>query len=972
MSSSEFPIDPIAAAVRKKCAPAIYAQGTKLAAAGVVAIVREDAAEATLTVVVPGWETAPTVVLYADGPEWACDCGGSADPCPHVAAATIAIIDARKRGASLATAGARGHVGYRFARRGSEVELTRVIVSEGRDHAFDDESVASRSERNASDRAIERALGTQAWNAMSADKRREVMDALVTSDDVRLDGAPVKVLDPAATARGVVTAEKNGGFSLLLDREKDVREVLGRGVVATREGLRAIRDVDLCGEKYEKLPRTRSFNGGEVVELVLDVLPTLEARIPIDTRGAHLPKRVDDVAPHVQFALAHVAHTMSVVPRIVYGDPPVARIEKGKTVLLGDVVPVRKPAAETALVHRLRDALGLVIERRSEFSGVDVGRFAKKLRAWDAGEGDRAAAAFGDRELVPRFIVREDGFDLDFELPEGTDAREQKAVRASAAAVLHAHREGIDLVPLEGGGWAPLPNGWIAKYGHLVADLVAAREDDGRVAPALKPALAELCDALDVERPPALAKLTPLAESFEGIPHVQLPEGVNATLRPYQTEGVDWLCFLRDAGLGAVLADDMGLGKTLQTICAVRGRTLVVCPRSVVHNWLDEIRRFRPSLRVAVYHGANRKLDPDADVTLTTYAVLRIDTDVLKSVRWSLAVLDEAQAIKNPDSQAARAAYALDADARVALSGTPVENHLDELWSLFHFSNRGLLGARGDFDDRYAAPIRDGNEEALERLRTRVRPFLLRRLKRDVAKELPPRTDMVMHCELSESERAVYDAVRAATRKQIVEALSEGGAGTLAALEALLRLRQAACHPSLVPGQHAETSAKVERLVHALSAAQEDGHRALVFSQWTSMLDLIEPALRERGIPFARLDGQTRDRAGVVRDFQSESGPPVLLASLKAGGTGLNLTAADHVFLIDPWWNPAVEDQAADRAHRIGQTRPVLLYRLVATDTVEERILALQARKRSLAEAVLEGGAAAGSLTRDDLLALVD
>jgi SNF2 family DNA or RNA helicase len=430
---------------------------------------------------------------------------------------------------------------------------------------------------------------------------------------------------------------------------------------------------------------------------------------------------------------------------------------------------------------------------------------------------------------------------------------------------------------------------------------------------------------------------------------------------------------LRDAGLGAVLADDMGLGKTLQAMCAFRGRTLVVCPRSLVHNWRDEIARFRPALRVSIYHGAGRELDRTADVTITTYGVLRLDDQAMRREHWDVAVLDEAQAIKNPESIAARAAFALDADFRIALSGTPVENRLDELWSLFHFTNRGLLGGRSDFEARYGAAIPAGDRDAAARLRARIRPLLLRRLKRDVARDLPPRTDLLMHCELSEAERAVYDAVRVATRKQVVDALSEGGKGTLAALEALLRLRQAACHPSLVPGQHGESSAKVERVVHALREAVDDGHRAIVFSQWTSLLDLLEPALRDAEIEFARLDGTTRDRAGVVNRFQDDAGPPVLIASLKAGGTGLNLTAADHVFLLDPWWNPAVEDQAADRAHRIGQTRPVILYRVIATDTVEERILALQANNRAIADAVLdEGGAAAGSLTRDDLLALVE
>jgi SNF2 family DNA or RNA helicase len=415
----------------------------------------------------------------------------------------------------------------------------------------------------------------------------------------------------------------------------------------------------------------------------------------------------------------------------------------------------------------------------------------------------------------------------------------------------------------------------------------------------------------------------------------------------------------------------MGLGKTLQALGALRGRCLVVAPTSVVPNWADEARRFRPGLRLSVYHGPGRALDPEADLTVTSYALLRLDRERLAGVDWDAVVLDESQAIKNPSSQVARAAFSLRAPFRVALSGTPVENRLEELWSQMRFLNPGLLGDEAGFRRRYARPIAAGESEPARRLRRRVRPFLLRRLKSEVAPELPPRTDVVLRCELGEKERGVYDAVRAATRNEVVRRLREGG-GALEALEALLRLRQAACHPALVPGQEAESSAKLELLLTSLETAAADGHRALVFSQWTSLLDLVEPRLGAAGIGHLRLDGSTRDRAGVVARFRAEGGPPVLLASLKAGGTGLNLSEADHVFILDPWWNPFAEDQAADRAHRIGQERPVLVYRLVAAETVEERILELQRRKRALASLATDEAVAARELTRDDLLALLD
>jgi SNF2 family DNA or RNA helicase len=678
--------------------------------------------------------------------------------------------------------------------------------------------------------------------------------------------------------------------------------------------------------------------------------------------------------------LTHQGHTLSVLPLLVYGDPPIARVDGDAVIALGRDVPVRRPELEHALVQRLRSELDLVLGRRVHFDGAEATRFASRLREFQdlIGEHEQAAV-FEGRPLTGRIVVDEQGaLEVVFE-----DAENGK--RADEALVLRAWRDGLDIVPLDGGGWAPLPAGWLAKYGGRVADLLAARDPDTKRLPrASFVELGALCDALDQPRPLFVDKLAPLIEGFEGIPRTTLPRDLRATLRDYQQRGVDWLAFLRGAGLGAVLADDMGLGKTLQTISAIAdgsSRTLVVCPKSVVYNWEAEIARFRPGLSVAIYHGPKRTLDRSAAVTLTTYAVLRLDADKLAAEGWDAVVLDEAQAIKNESSQTTRAAFGLRAPFRIALSGTPVENRLEELWSVMNFANPGLLGGRSSFQDRYVGPITSGDAGAGERLRAKIRPVVLRRLKRDVLPELPPRTDAVLQVELEERERVVYDTVRAAARKEVVRMTGapSGGADVLAVLEALLRLRQAACHPALVPGQEEgdgqgpwETSSKLERLMGALEEAVLDVHKALVFSQWTSLLDLVEPLLRAASIRFTRLDGSTRDRGAVVEAFQAEGGPPVLLASLKAGGTGLNLTAADHVFLLDPWWNPAAEDQAADRAHRIGQDRPVIVYRMVAKDTVEERILALQEKKRSLADVALGAADQASGITREELLALVD
>jgi SNF2 family DNA or RNA helicase len=631
---------------------------------------------------------------------------------------------------------------------------------------------------------------------------------------------------------------------------------------------------------------------------------------------------------------------------------------------LEGALPVRDVGAEKELLWRLRDELNLMPGRRVELTGRDALTFNARIQAWL--RADARAAGVTEAGLLAPSIEMGGGsrFDVSFATPDGKRARPDAVVQAWLARA--------DLVPLDGGGWGRVPLGWLDLHGQRVADLLASRREDGSVPLFAVPDLARLAADLDEPPPPDVARLEPVIAGFEKLPRASVPAGLDQVLRHYQQQGVDWLAFCRDLGLGSVLADDMGLGKTLMALAAIRGRTLVVAPTSVVFNWAAEAARFRPDLTVSVYHGPRRRLDENADLTLTTYPLLRNDADQLAQVAWDVVALDESQNIKNPDSQVARAAYRLKAGWKLTLSGTPVENRLDELWSQLHFTNPGLLGGRTDFADRWAKPIAEGDPGAAARLRERIRPFVLRRKKQEVAPELPPRTDAVLYVELDEQERVLYDAIRAATQRDVI-AMLEAGGGVMQALEALLRLRQAACHTALVPGQQADSSSKVARLLGALEDAAADGHKALVFSQWTSLLDLIEPHLEAAGIAYTRLDGSTpqAERGGIVAGFQAADGPPVMLASLKAGGTGLNLTAADHVFLVDPWWNPAVEDQAADRAHRIGQDKPVFVYRMVAKDTVEERILALQDSKRALAEAALGEADRAVALTRDDLLALL-
>ncbi|MEP7051234.1 MAG: DEAD/DEAH box helicase [Pseudomonadota bacterium] len=964
------------ATLKKQALPAIWNQGTKLAREDSVSLEKESDGRLDLRVRVAARASYLSVSLFTKDPEWTCDCSDPADPCVHVIAALLAVQRVAQAGQRLPDAKTTGaQLVYAFRRLPmSGLTLDRfVLVGDKRTRL--EGTLASVHGKYAlspgpGDIKVDRILTAASRGVLRPGVWESLLEAL-TGAQVEFDDKPISVSAEPLLPAGRVYDEGED-IVLAVEKNPELSSVVELGLGRVGNTLRPLGLVDLTGLKLERLPLRRRFTHSDVGELATKVLPEIESKLKVVIQSSRMPRRGKTrMPPRISFELSHAEHTLSVVPMVVYGDPICARIEGTRLVHVQGDVPERDEIGERRMIGRLRDELFLVPGRRVDFDGQEANKFAAKLREFQTRLGlEPGAMLVRAAPVQAKIRINGDTLKIEFEVPDDGGEGSPRRGKASAEAVLRAWQDGLSLVPLQGGGWAPLPSDWLEKFGDRVADLLAARDAEGRVSRVSIPALSALCDDLDQPRPPSFDKLAPLIHGFESLPEVALPKDLTATLRAYQKVGVDWLCFLRDAGLGAVLADDMGLGKTLQTLCAVSGRTLIVCPKSVLHNWEAEAKRFRPGLSVAVYQGPRRELDKRAKLTITTYAILRLDAERLAAETWDTVVLDEAQAIKNPDSQVSRAAFALKTNFPVALSGTPLENRLEELWSMFHFSHRGLLSGRSQFRDRYSLPIEQGNKKKLAELREKTKPFILRRLKREVAPELPPRTDMVLEIELDPSERELYTAVRAATQKDLLEKLQKGG-NVLQALEALLRLRQAACHPSLVPGQSAESSSKIEALLEMLEQVAAEGHKALVFSQWTSLLDLVEPHLQRAGLRSVRLDGRTRDRAAVVNEFQSEEGPPVMLTSLKAGGTGLNLTAADHVFLLDPWWNPAAEDQAADRAHRIGQERPVLVYRLIAKDTVEEGILALQAKKRALADAALEGAGDAAGITREDLLALL-
>jgi superfamily II DNA or RNA helicase len=551
-------------------------------------------------------------------------------------------------------------------------------------------------------------------------------------------------------------------------------------------------------------------------------------------------------------------------------------------------------------------------------------------------------------------------------------------------------------VRLEDGRMLPLRYGRIRPILRALAGLFDDASGDGDrivLRPAHAAELAEFEEAAGVKWTggEGLRMLGHRLRSGEGFPNVVPPPGFAGTLRPYQQTGLAWLQLLREIGLGGVLADDMGLGKTVQLLAHLSvekasGRMdrpcLVVAPTSLMPNWRAEAAAFAPDLKVLVQHGAARKESFDAiadhDLVLTTYALLARDVEILAARDWHIVIADEAQFVKNPATAAAKALRRLPARHRLALTGTPLENHLGELWSLFDFVSPGFLGDAKSFAKSWRNPIeKRGDGERQARLARRVRPFLLRRTKAEVASDLPPKTEIVEHVALGDQQRDLYDGIRLAMHKKLRDAIAAKGLrrSRIELLDALLKLRQACCDPRLVKtaGRAAPKagSAKLERLMEMLPALIDEGRRILLFSQFTSMLALIQAELAKAQIPFVLLTGDTADRATPVRRFQAGE-VPLFLISLRAGGTGLNLTAADTVIHYDPWWNPAVEAQATDRAHRIGQDKPVFVHKLMALDTIEVKMGELKARKQSLADALFDpeaGGAL--DISEDDIAFLL-
>jgi SNF2 family DNA or RNA helicase len=521
---------------------------------------------------------------------------------------------------------------------------------------------------------------------------------------------------------------------------------------------------------------------------------------------------------------------------------------------------------------------------------------------------------------------------------------------------------------LPSGEIAVIPEKWFSQYGNLLHfseggnELKLRRHHIGLVNDLENGEMAE------VSMSRKLQKLT----DFEQLEEIPMPQNFAGTLRHYQQAGYNWFHFLKKFMFGGCLADDMGLGKTIQTLALLqkhkedneaentKGTSLVIMPTSLIYNWLNEAKKFAPQLRLMVHTGTFRYKSPEVfanyDVIITTYGITRIDIELLKSHFFDYIILDESQNIKNPSSKSYHSVKQLKSRFKLILSGTPVENSVNDLWTQMSFINPGLLGSQQYFHNEFVTPIeKKKDEDKARKLQALIKPFVLRRTKEQVATELPPKTENLFYCQMSEEQSSIYEKVKSEYRNELLKSLEDGtfAKTQIQVLQGLTKLRQIANHPYMIDQDYEGDSGKFENVTHTLNTVLDGGHKVLIFSQFVKQLNIYRNHFNEHHIPYVYLDGATQNRGDVVKQFQEDKKTRVFLISIKAGGVGLNLTEADYVFILDPWWNPAIEQQAIDRTHRIGQTKNVFIYKFITKDSVEEKILTLQQRKLTVARALI-------------------
>lgn len=741
----------------------------------------------------------------------------------------------------------------------------------------------------------------------------------------------------------------------------------------------------------------------EVGSFIEDLFPILqEANVPVDIDERLLEKK--HVEPEPRIYLSEHARELQIEFRIAYGDHEV-KGESDQNPLLIPAAVVSSDNESTTLIWSVdRDEVSeqswLEYLKRSNltsnghpFMFTPVTDSLEWVIDYLPGLSESGFKIFGEGELK-RFARPKKMTSSSFRISSGEQwfEIEGKMFFGDISLNINDIRKILirdkPYIQLQDHTTGELPANWLSHLKRLL-HLVDPDKDTIRVPKIAANIIDELGRAADIcESDPDFQEYANRLRSFEQIEETAPPEKLKGELRPYQQAGLSWMLFLNRYGLGGILADDMGLGKTIQVLALLqkvaesenkKPKCLIIAPRSVLHNWEMEVQKFVPGFDVYIYHGTDRLNDtnnwPDADLFITTYSTMRNDIDQLKNINFDYAILDESHTVRNPASKTFKALKLINAKNRLCMSGTPVQNTTMDLWTQFQFLNPGLLGSQKQFREQWVKPVeKDGNKTAEDMLHSMVSPFILRRTKQQVATDLPPLTSTLVDCPMESGQQVVYEKYRQTYYQLINKSLDAKGIreSRFAVLEGLTRLRQICCSPRLIDGEKAG-SAKIKRFIELAEELISEGHRALVFSQFVGFLKLIEDEVKVRGWKYEYLDGKTRDRQKRVDRFQKDSSKDLFLISLKAGGEGLNLTAADYVFIMDPWWNPAAERQAMDRTHRIGQKNNVFVYRFVSPGTVEEKILRLQERKKDIAEKLVVAEAGIfKELNRDDLLALFE
>ena len=867
--------------------------------------------------------------------DWSCSCQEEDSPCTHGCAAVQAWrheLDGRK---IAMLHDSKWSVCYQTEIVANSVFIIRSLVR-GNEHSPLLSSLSRiKAERhvsgheisiNMSDLEFERALTD------SESSRIELTPRLflpLKGVEVTYQNLPIKF---DSNPRGLVLkiAKESGGIRLQL---KDEPGQFYKAVFFLDGIFYPIASLPFSEGEIANLRKGTFLGAKEAIEFYSSVLPRLRGILPIEDSREEVGKL------RVQVAIDSWEESDQLFYRYIlaYGEPPQAVVESNQLRLLGDAIPVRSKTDEMKVLVEFERATGAELLKVYSVGIPEAFEKGKQLFASKFPLLGYGVEAFSEISTVSPQIKVVDG-EYVIGTPFGT---------LSLSKLKDSNQKG-GYFKLDSGRWVEFSKGWLEGEGQRILDILLVSQ--GKVSKGSLIALHGLSSAKDI-----FLEFPDIASHWEREYPIY---NTSLSLRPYQLIGAHWLAKLQHLGLGGVLADEMGLGKTYQTLVSLNTPALIVAPTSLLGNWAREAALARPNLKVSVIHGGKRDWSLSGDILITSYGTIRADIASIKSLVFKTIVLDEAQHIKNPAAKTSLACFELNSEARIVLSGTPIENAITDLWSLMNFCLPGFLGTLESLKER-------SSKEDMTRLKRVISPFLLRRIKKDVAADLPEKIVQIVRWTMEDEQRNFYQSLLSMVKEQIGDRERP-----MDVLTALLRLRQAACDPFLVDLQNEVCSTKLDYLESALLEILESGQSALIFSQWTGLLDRVELRLRKNAWDWSRLDGSTKDRDRVIDDFM-EGRKDIMLISLKAGGTGLNLTRADHVFILDPWWNPAVEEQAIARAHRIGRKGAVFIHRLVTEATVEEKIVTLQDEKTQLAEFFLEDSAVSSSLSLKEFKNLI-